>query len=92
LPGKPRQNNGTEVCKAIRSFSDAPILVLSAISDPEMVAHLLDIGADDFLAKPFSSGILLARINKMVRRVEGGTLATGPLGNSPGLLKTQSIK
>ncbi|MFN8412505.1 MAG: response regulator transcription factor [Anaerolineales bacterium] len=60
--------DGWQVCKAIRSFSNVPILILSAINDPRMVASVLDAGADDFLVKPVPSGILVAHIRKMVRR------------------------
>lgn len=60
--------DGWQVCKAIRQFSNAPILILSAINDPRMVASVLDAGADDFLVKPVPSGVLVAHIRKMVRR------------------------
>lgn len=60
--------DGWQVCKGIRAFSNVPILILSAINDPAMVASVLDAGADDFLVKPVPSGILVAHIKKMVRR------------------------
>lgn len=60
--------DGWQVCKAIRSFSNVPILILSAINDPSMVASVLDAGADDFLVKPVPSSVLVAHIRKMVRR------------------------
>lgn len=60
--------DGWEVCKAIRSFSSVPILVLSALNDPRMVASILDVGADDFLVKPVPSSVLIAHLRKMVRR------------------------
>jgi len=60
--------DGWQVCKAIRTFSNVPILVLSAIHDPRMVASVLDLGADDFLVKPVPSGVLVAQIRKMIRR------------------------
>lgn len=60
--------DGWQVCKAVRQFSSAPILILSAINDPRMVASVLDVGADDFLVKPVPSGVLVAHIRKMVRR------------------------
>lgn len=62
--------DGWQVCKSIRVFSNTPILVLSAINDPRMVASVLDAGADDFLVKPVPSGVLVAHIRKMVRRTE----------------------
>jgi DNA-binding response OmpR family regulator len=63
--------DGWQVCKAVRKFSNVPILILSAINDPRMVASVLDAGADDFLVKPVPSGVLVAHIRKMVRRNTG---------------------
>jgi DNA-binding response OmpR family regulator len=60
--------DGWQVCKAIRQYSSVPILILSAINDPRMVASVLDVGADDFLVKPVPSGVLVAHIKKLVRR------------------------
>ncbi len=60
--------DGWQVCKAIRAFSNTPILILSAINDPSMVASVLDAGADDFLVKPVPSGVLIAHIKKIARR------------------------
>ena len=60
--------DGWDVCKEIRSFSQVPILVLSAINKPGMVARALDEGADDYLLKPMPSGVLTAHINKLTRR------------------------
>jgi DNA-binding response OmpR family regulator len=60
--------DGWQVCKEIRSFSQVPILVLSAISKPGMVARALDEGADDFLLKPMPGGVLTAHIKKLARR------------------------
>lgn len=63
--------DGWQVCKAVRKFSNVPILILSAINDPRMVASVLDAGADDFLVKPVPSGVLVAHIRKMIRRNTG---------------------
>jgi DNA-binding response OmpR family regulator len=60
--------DGWQVCKAVRQFSNVPILILSAINDPRMVASVLDAGADDFLIKPVPSGVLVAHIRKMERQ------------------------
>ena len=75
--------DGWQVSKSIRAFSNVPILILSAINDPRMVASVLDAGADDFLVKPVPSGVLVAHIRKMVRR-------TGSLDRSK-LKKTDVI-
>jgi len=60
--------DGWQVSKGIRTFSNVPILILSAINDPSMVASVLDTGADDFLVKPVPSSVLVAHIRKMVRQ------------------------
>ena len=64
--------DGWEVCRTVRTFSNVPILILSALNDPGMVASALDAGADDYLVKPVPSAILVAHLNKLVRRT--GTL------------------
>ncbi len=81
--------DGWQVCKSIRAFSNTPILVLSAINDPRMVASVLDAGADDFLVKPVPSGVLVAHIRKMVRRndlPQPGTQKKIKLNNTAPLL------
>jgi two-component system, OmpR family, KDP operon response regulator KdpE len=64
---------GADVCREIRRWASAPILVLSARhSDAEKVA-LLDGGADDYVTKPFSTPELEARARALLRRVPGST-------------------
>jgi DNA-binding response OmpR family regulator len=60
--------DGCQVCQAVRKFSDLPILILSALDNPGMVAKALDAGADDYLIKPVPSGVLIAHINNLIRR------------------------
>jgi len=60
--------NGLQVCKQIRKFSSVPILILSALDNPGTVVSALDAGADDFLTKPVSSGLLISRLNTLTRR------------------------
>jgi two-component system, OmpR family, KDP operon response regulator KdpE len=60
--------DGTEVIRAIRTFSAAPILVLSARTDESDKVAALDAGADDYLTKPFSVAELSARIRAHLRR------------------------
>ena len=60
--------DGWQVCTQIRSFSAVPILILSALDSPGLVARALDGGADDYLAKPVPSGVLMAHLNTLVRR------------------------
>jgi DNA-binding response OmpR family regulator len=64
--------DGWQVCKRVRAFSNVPIVILSALDDPAMIASALDAGADDYLVKPVSSSILVAHLNRLIRRT--GTL------------------
>jgi DNA-binding response OmpR family regulator len=60
--------DGWEVCKSVRAFSQVPIIILSALNDPSMIASVLDAGADDYLTKPTPSRVLVAHINRLVNR------------------------
>lgn len=60
--------DGTEVIRKIRSWSDVPIIVISARSEDHDKVMALDAGADDYLTKPFSIAELLARLRVMERR------------------------
>ena len=62
--------DGWEVCRSVRAFSQVPIIVLSALNDPSMVASVLDAGADDYLTKPTPSRVLVAHINRLLKRNE----------------------
>lgn len=62
--------DGWEVCRSVRTFSQVPIIVLSALNDPSMVASVLDAGADDYLTKPTPSRVLVAHINRLLKRNE----------------------
>ena len=65
LPGK----SGLEICRELRARSSLPILVLTAMGDQTDRIVGLEMGADDYLAKPFSPRELLARIRAILRRV-----------------------
>jgi two-component system KDP operon response regulator KdpE len=60
--------DGWQICKAVREFSQVPIIILSALNDPSMIASVLDAGADDYLTKPTPSRVLIAHINRLVHR------------------------
>jgi two-component system KDP operon response regulator KdpE len=62
--------DGVDVCRRIRDWSDAPIVVVSAWDDEEAKIDALDAGADDFVTKPFSAPELLARLRAVIRRSE----------------------
>lgn len=61
--------DGLEVCQALRSWYTAPILVLSVKSGDADKIAALDMGADDYITKPFSAGELLARVRALFRRL-----------------------
>jgi two-component system KDP operon response regulator KdpE len=65
--------DGVEVCRSIRSWSEMPILVLSAVGEEEQKVRALEAGADDYVTKPFGPRELIARLNAALRRAgEGG--------------------
>lgn len=63
------QMDGWEVCKAVRAKSTVPILMITALNDEVDRILGLELGADDYLAKPFSTRELLARVRATLRRV-----------------------
>jgi DNA-binding response OmpR family regulator len=67
------QMDGWEVCKEIRRISVVPILMLTALGDEVNRILGLELGADDYQTKPFSTHELLARIKALLRRVEFDT-------------------
>ena len=67
------QMDGWEVCKALRKKSTVPVLMLTALGEEIDRILGLELGADDYLTKPFSTRELLARIKALLRRVEMDT-------------------
>jgi DNA-binding response OmpR family regulator len=59
---------GWEMCRQIRRFSDMPIIFLTAMGNVENVVQGLEVGADDYIVKPFDSAEVLARIMALLRR------------------------
>jgi two-component system response regulator RegX3 len=82
LPGM----SGTEVCAQIRQRSNVPIIMVTAKADEVDKVIGLELGADDYVTKPFSSRELVARIRAVLRRqsdvvevIDGRTLEAGPV-------------
>jgi DNA-binding response OmpR family regulator len=73
--------DGWQICKAVREFSQVPIIILSALNDPSMIASVLDAGADDYLTKPTPSRVLIAHINRLINRT--GSVNSNPSMNDP---------
>ncbi|HEX7737573.1 MAG TPA: response regulator transcription factor [Ktedonobacteraceae bacterium] len=64
--------DGFEVCRRIRTWSQTPILMLTARGDEDDRIQGLELGADDYLVKPFSPRELVSRVRAILRRVTGG--------------------
>src|SRR5260221_13826877 len=60
--------NGLEVCQRIREYSETPIIVLSVKGSEADIVSVLDLGADDYLVKPFRLAELLSRVRAVMRR------------------------
>ncbi len=67
--------DGFEVCRRLREWSNVPILVLSVRDSEDDKIQALDLGADDYLTKPFGMGELLARVRAMLRRAASEQMA-----------------
>jgi DNA-binding response OmpR family regulator len=72
MPGEPGLRNGFDVCRKIRQSSNVPIILLTVRDDEEDIINGLDIGADDYVLKPFSPRQLVARIKTVLRRTSAG--------------------
>jgi two-component system response regulator BaeR len=83
LPGK----DGIAVCREIREFSMVPVLMITARSKEEDCLLGFDVGADDYICKPFNPSELVARINGILRRINFGIVETelvaGPITIKP---------
>ena len=67
--------DGYEVCRRLREWSPVPVIMISARCDEEDKVKCLDLGADDYLCKPFGLDELLARIRAVLRRSDTATIA-----------------
>ena len=77
--------DGFDVCRRYRTWSSAPVIVLSVREDESDKVEALDIGADDYLTKPFGIDELLARIRALLRRTEDRSVEIPPRFSSDGL-------
>ena len=72
--------DGMTICRKVRDVSDIPIIMLTARDDVEDKVNGLDIGADDYMTKPFAIQELLARVRNALRKQRGGDTSDGPEG------------
>ncbi len=64
--------DGFELYESIKHICNAPVIFLTAMDDEDSIVRGFDIGADDYITKPFSTRELLARMKRILRSVEGG--------------------
>ena len=69
--------SGEDVCENIRKTSQVPIIILTAKSDEEHIIKGLNIGADDYIIKPFSPRQLMARVESVLRRTQTTAIPEG---------------
>lgn len=72
--------DGMTICRKVREISDIPIIMLTARDDVEDKVNGLDIGADDYITKPFAIQELLARVRNALRKQRSGENGEGPEG------------
>ena len=77
LPGK----SGVEVCRELREWTQAPVLILSAVGEERDKVAALDAGADDYVTKPFGVDELLARLRASLRRATAPSDPVVKVGN-----------
>ncbi|MDO4333538.1 MAG: response regulator transcription factor [Eubacteriales bacterium] len=65
--------DGWQVCREIRAFSKVPIIMLTARGDEKDELQGFELGVDEYISKPFSPKILVARVEAILRRSNGGT-------------------
>ncbi len=65
--------DGFEVCRRLREWSQIPVIMLSARGDESDKVKCLDLGADDYITKPFGASELIARVSAVLRRTEAAT-------------------
>ena len=88
LPGL----DGLEVCRTLRAESDVPIIMLTARTTDQDRLTGLELGADDYVTKPFSPRELAARVRTVLRRLPGEALQRGPAEIKHGELTVDFLK
>ncbi len=86
---------GFDVCRDVRKTSQVPVLFLTASDEEVNVIMGLDIGGDDYITKPFKLGVLLSRVNALLRRSKGFFTSNNELssgGITVQLFKGQAFK
>ena len=71
------KDSGFELCRALRKDTDVPILFISARQSDDDVLIALNIGGDDYIKKPYSLSVLLAKVKVIIKRYDGAVLKAG---------------
>lgn len=71
--------DGLRVCKLVRDQADTPIIILSVRGEEDDVVKGLELGADDYIVKPFSPRQLVARAEALLRRAKAQPVTSGPI-------------
>jgi DNA-binding response OmpR family regulator len=74
------QMDGWEVCKEIRAYSQAPIVMLTALGEERNELLGFSLGVDEYVSKPFSPKVLMARVEALIRRTRGKVLQKKQIG------------
>lgn len=88
LPGLP----GTEVCRSIRAVSSVPVIMLTAKDSEIDVVVGLELGADDYVTKPYSTRELLARVRAALRRADAPTRGSAAEEDDAGVLEELGVR
>jgi DNA-binding response OmpR family regulator len=75
--GLPGESDGLDLCRRIRAAGDTPIVIVTARDDEIDRVLGLELGADDYIGKPFSPREVVARVKAVLRRSDGSTRRTG---------------
>ena len=85
------KSSGFEICKKLRSSMDMPILFISARTSDDDVLLALNIGGDDYIQKPYSLSVLLAKVKTVLKRYRGDTDSVISFGNFTIDLKMEKL-
>jgi len=81
------EDSGFVLCKALREKTEVPILFISARQSDDDVLIALNIGGDDYIKKPYSLGVILAKVKIILKRYENGNIVNKSYDGNPSSLK-----
>lgn len=84
--------DGFTICRRIREVSDTPVILLTVRSEEDDIVHGLEIGADDYITKPYSPRQLMARVQAVLRRASGTAAESLPNTREVGGLVLDSTR